>query len=240
MAEAVSRAARGAIHYVGWAVDSSTRHRPMGAVRAAAWKQARTREFPMAKRVLAVYRGAHQGSTPACSLVGFHNLARVCGYAMPETWQTQWGDRVAPAVDLEDMWRAFGPTFRDPPPVTYVRLRHTTYEHRFVVDRWDRAACDARYGRVVGYNYAAAPFVYEHGNLIEGLLDRGNAVLVNALGHSRTCVAYNATHLLFADNYAPDVHKSRGTQVFAAGFSVVDKWQVYSHARDLMFLRMRR
>lgn len=82
------------------------------------------------------------------------------------------------------------------------------------------------------------------GNLIEGAIDSGVPIEVNALCHSRVCVAYNDTSLLFADNWA---HAHTQTMsgmgnlvdfdVFAAGFSVVPKWGMYSAARDAVIFK---
>ena len=42
--------------------------------------------------------------------------------------------------------------------------------------------------------------VFQNGYLIANLLSQGIYVEINALEHSRTCVSFNDTHLLFADN----------------------------------------
>ena len=102
--------------------------------------------------------------------------------------------------------------------------------------------------------YFKAPMVYENGRLIESLLDSGIPVEINAFEHSRTAIAYNDEHILFADNWHPtaglkSVQKcdpkgkfvgggggaGKRIELFAASFSRVNKWHVYSMIRDIVY-----
>ncbi len=86
------------------------------------------------------------------------------------------------------------------------------------------------------------------------LLDSGIPVEINAFEHSRTAIAYNDEHILFADNWHPtaglkSVQKcdpkgkfvgggggaGKRIELFAASFSRVNKWHVYSMMRDIVY-----
>ena len=77
--------------------------------------------------------------------------------------------------------------------------------------------------------------------LVERLLDGGHPIAINALEHSRVAIGYNETHLLFADSWDTKYYESNGTgtDVTNAGFSVVDKWLIYTWMRDIAYVEMR-
>ena len=67
-------------------------------------------------------------------------------------------------------------------------------------------------------------------------------MLINALGHSRCAVAYNAEDLLMADNWGDnwisrEPINATHTDEYAAGFSKVSKWCIFSWLRDAVVLR---
>lgn len=80
-----------------------------------------------------------------------------------------------------------------------------------------------------------------HRYLVERLLDGGHPIAINALEHSRVAIGYNETHLLFADSWDTKYYESNGTgtDVTNAGFSVVDKWLIYTWMRDIAYVEMR-
>ena len=80
-----------------------------------------------------------------------------------------------------------------------------------------------------------------HSYLVERLLDGGHPIAINALEHSRVAIGYNETHLLFADSWDTKYYESNGTgtDVTNAGFSVVDKWLIYTWMRDIAYVEMR-
>ena len=74
-------------------------------------------------------------------------------------------------------------------------------------------------------------------NFIESKIDARIPVELNSQSHSRTCVAYNETELLFADNYGDDYSVDyTAMERCRAGFCFVNKWLVYSTVRDLCYL----
>ena len=82
--------------------------------------------------------------------------------------------------------------------------------------------------------------VFQNGYLIENLLSQGMYVEINALEHSRTCVTFNYTHLLFPDNWEDGYEEMTSSGIgdsFSAGFSVVDNWVVYTNMRDIVYYR---
>ena len=130
----------------------------------------------------------------------------------------------------------------------YVPINGNPDEKYFNKTFWNPTECQS-YWKISEEEYNKSPFVWENGFLIENLL-LNNPVEINALEHSRTCIAVNEEHLLFADNWNPSVelvsnqlvnekgkHDSRGTPIeyFASGFSRVNKWFIYSMMRDIVY-----
>ena len=93
--------------------------------------------------------------------------------------------------------------------------------------------------------YQTCPWVYQNGYFVESLIVNKTPLEINSLQHSRTCVGFNKTQLLFADNWGtcePDysyeqIWKDGTDDHFVAGFSTVDKWAIYSQLRDLVFFK---
>ena len=80
------------------------------------------------------------------------------------------------------------------------------------------------------------------GNHIESRIDRNIPVGLSFNGHARVVVAYNDTHLLFMDGWAPNsdqfVANQRGDghmDYYIDGFSTVEKFMVYKDCRDLVY-----
>ena len=80
------------------------------------------------------------------------------------------------------------------------------------------------------------------GNHIESRIDRNIPVGLSFNGHARVVVAYNDTHLLFMDGWAPNsdqfVANQRGDgymDYYIDGFSTVEKYMVYKDCRDLVY-----
>ena len=82
-------------------------------------------------------------------------------------------------------------------------------------------------------------FLFENAYLIESTVDQGRPIAINALEHCRVCVGYNDQHLLFADSWSTDYMESNasGSDCNIAGFSIVDKWLVYSWMRDVVSIK---
>lgn len=90
--------------------------------------------------------------------------------------------------------------------------------------------------------YQAMPWLYQVAFLVQSLLASQIPVLVNAMGHTRLCIGYNKTHLLFADTYGDQWTQTELGERrelydwFAAGFSVADKWLMFTNLRDIVVL----
>lgn len=130
--------------------------------------------------------------------------------------------------------------------LVYIPIRGVD-EQCFNVSHWEKDTTvrelEAKGIADVATEYDKTPFIFENCRLIENLIDSGHVVEINAFEHSRTCVAYNDTHLLFADNWdASSAVQSQQTgalnkpiEDFGAGFSRVDKWYLYSFMRDILY-----
>lgn len=124
--------------------------------------------------------------------------------------------------------------------LNYVPIRSEgNREQSFNESFWtkDKDFLVTRYDISPRSDYDKIPYVYQNAYLIERLLDAGYPIAVNALEHSRVAVAYNKTHLLFADSWDTHYYEAnkRSTDVSDAGFSIVDKWLIYSWMRDIAY-----
>lgn len=85
----------------------------------------------------------------------------------------------------------------------------------------------------------AAEFVYQNAFYIETHLSKNLPLVINFAEHTRTCVGYNNTSLLFCDNWTPNIEVRDDTvyeSYWKAGLSVVDKWAVYSWMREVLYV----
>jgi len=224
-------------------------------------------EFPRAARTIEAYSAVDQGDQDACSLVGLINCAQLAGLppedvsAAKRGWKREWSRRGGAVLrDIGDMLDEFedfldrcGLGCREYIPINGVE------EQYYDKTRWDPLESQRRFN-VSSSEYDKSPFVFENGRLVETLLDSSTPVEINALEHSRTAIAYNEEHVLFADNWTASVHSessqradrtgrivSRGQlvpdssshsspiELYAAGFSRVNKWVVYSMMRDVAY-----
>ncbi len=95
------------------------------------------------------------------------------------------------------------------------------------------AGARARYGEDV---VAKNPVTCAVGHFVESLLDAGRVVGVSWNGHARVIVAYNDTHLLFADSWDNSVmYEASNEDYYVAGVSTVPKYKVYMYCRDFIY-----
>lgn len=75
------------------------------------------------------------------------------------------------------------------------------------------------------------------GQIIEGLIQSGRPVMINFDEHTRVAVAFNQTHILFADSWGDDYYRRTDGDydIYSAGFSTVEKKNIYSFCRDICF-----
>ena len=95
------------------------------------------------------------------------------------------------------------------------------------------AGARARYGDDV---VATNPVTCAVGHFVESLLDAGRVVGVSWNAHARVVVAYNDTHLLFADSWDNGVmYEAQNEDYYVAGVSTVPKYKVYMYCRDFIY-----
>jgi hypothetical protein len=174
-----------------------------------------------------------------CSFAALSNLMMFNARLQPATADERWGAwqrmqhrLTAPqgSTDLGETLDAMSAAY-DVAGISYVPLRSRGLSERNV----HPVLVHRRQGWLVD-------IVCSTGALVEGLLDQGCPVAVNFNGHSRVAVGYNAAQLLFADTWGDLTYSCRTISrnvddVHEGGFSVVDKWVVYSFCRDLCFFR---
>jgi len=77
------------------------------------------------------------------------------------------------------------------------------------------------------------------GHFIESQLDVGNVVGVAFNGHARVVVAYNDSHILFADSWGQSIDRDNANdEWYVGGVSVVPKYNVYAFTRDLIYFEI--
>lgn len=226
-------------------------------------KQHFSREFPQVATTIASYKCVDQGEEGACSFVGFINCAQLSGRDISKVrrnWKKMWGRRET-MEDIGQMLDELGSRLKFG-PFRYIPICGVD-ENYFNKSIWKPAATRHHFGlppepkntkEKREDEYLKAPMVYENGRLIETLLDSGIPVEVNAFEHSRTAIAYNDEHILFADNWHPTAGlksaqkcdptgkflgggggAGKRIELFAASFSRVNKWHVYSMMRDIVY-----
>tara|TARA_B110000908_G_scaffold172747_1_gene242683 strand:+ start:4267 stop:5400 length:1134 start_codon:yes stop_codon:yes gene_type:complete len=98
------------------------------------------------------------------------------------------------------------------------------------------AAVSAAAERFRGENVKNSPVTCCVGQFIEYNLDCGNVLAVSFNGHARVAVAYNDTHLLFADSWDNTIMEEiNNKEIYVGGVSVVPKFNVYAYARDIVY-----
>ena len=212
--------------------------------------------FPSATIDVKRYAGLNQGQDGACTLVALIHLFWLSGAehllsssksSLQRSWRTFWKppnedfDASPDIASTIDMSLSTG-LLPSAAGLNYVPIRSEgNREQSFNESFWtsDTSTLMERYDvSSSSGDYEKIPYVYQNANLVESLLDEGHPIAINALEHSRVAVAYNDTHLLFADSWGPRHYETnkRGTDVTSAGFSVVDKWLIYSWMRDLAYV----
>eukprot|EP00939_MAST-03C_sp_MAST-3C-sp1_P004265 g4265.t1 len=242
--------------------SSSTRTRRQKAseseiiARAKAERDRLCVRFPSATIDVKRYAGLNQGQDGACTLVALIHLFWLSGAehllsssksSLQRSWRTFWKppnedfDASPDIASTIDMSLSTG-LLPSAAGLNYVPIRSEgNREQSFNESFWtsDTSTLMERYDvSSSSGDYEKIPYVYQNANLVESLLDEGHPIAINALEHSRVAVAYNDTHLLFADSWGPRHYETnkRGTDVTSAGFSVVDKWLIYSWMRDLAYV----
>lgn len=123
------------------------------------------------------------------------------------------------------------------PDFRYVPVRGNIFRERFnnpiFFTDVAKAGARARYGEDV---VATNPVTCAVGHFVESLLDAGRVVGVSWNAHARVIVAYNDTHLLFADSWDNGVmYEAKNEDYYVAGVSIVPKYKVYMYCRDFIY-----
>ena len=208
------------------------------------------------------YEGLNQGKDGACTLVSLIHMIWLSGaasrvfsrdisyvlrywrsYWKPETTDSTHADASPDIASTIDMCIRTG-LVKDASFLNYVPIRSEgNREQSFNESFWvrNRDMIVSRYNIKKISDYDKITFVYQNAYLVERLLDGGHPIAINALEHSRVAIGYDETNLLFADSWDTKYYESNGTgtDVTNAGFSVVDKWLIYTWMRDIAYVEMR-
>ena len=212
-------------------------------------------DFPRVKTLLGNgFRAANQGTIPCCSLVALVNMARLAKIplfigATPRGdawWKRLWASPTCSpftTVGIENYAGLLDALVKDghvnASTITYMPMRSMANRHNgfntcfwvppdVVLAHFDGAVSEAQ--------YADTPWLYQIGRYIETHLAAGTPIAVSALFHCRVAIDVNSDHVLFADSWGSDYAEESfgGRDMFAAGFSKVDKWTLYSWIVDVV------
>ena len=212
-------------------------------------------EFPNTIIDIKKYKGIDQKSEGACSFVGFINLCLITGNTeilksdVIKKWKSYWnkfGSNSASDIGetLDNMVK--NQILKDNKNIKYIPFRSEgNSENIWNQEYWVEPSKIINYFKIDEIIYYTCPWVYQNGYFIENLIKNKIPCEINSLEHSRTCVGFNDTQLLFADNWGScnkknytyeQKWKDNTNDHFIAGFSTVNKWAIYSHLRDLVYL----
>jgi len=210
--------------------------------------------------VILEYDSVDQQETCACSFVGFINMCRIYTLIHKEhilpinihtKWKSIWNNfQVCTATDIamtldklvskyagKKEWKALDIVIYQ--PIRSAGNSERVFDKSFWVRKQDlflkfpesKEFHDRNNGKVWD------EWLFQIAYLVESLIDRKIPVEINSQSHSRTCIAYNNSELLFADNYGNDYNVDyTGMETCRGGFCKLNKWLVYSTVRDLCYL----
>ena len=249
-------------HYVSELIESASyTDRETGELSMEEVKTERSRlqiDFPYTVIRLHDYDGIDQGDEGACSFVSFLNMLKITGNQsilkkhVFTNWEKEWEKfdientaDIGTVLDIMIEYKCFKLKPRAlSEVVSYVPIRSEgnreqqfndkfwTTEIKYILQKFD----------ITENDYDVCPWIYQNAFLIEFLLSKNVPVQINALEHSRTCIGYNDTSLIFADSWGSqwyETSRNPYNEKYSAGFSTMDKWAIYTWARDLSYVETR-
>ncbi len=212
------------------------------SISAKKLKQARItykREFPNSVINIDSYRSLNQGQEGACSFVAFITLSKFNNKKLEKgsvtsNWKTNW-HQIEEKTNLDEGTSDIAET------LDLIPTKYNT-QHLIYLPIRSRGVRERQIHPVLTYDpenlkdFHVIDSIINLGALIEGLIDAGIVVEINYGEHSRIAVAYNSSSILFADSWG-DLHfeKADDNDIYCGGFSKVNKWLIYSFARDICF-----
>jgi hypothetical protein len=213
--------------------------------------------FPNVNKIMNTrkYNGVDQGEEGACSFVGFLNLTILSGNKkifrpkdIHKSWIKIWESfEIDTAADIGEVLdkildsNLLKKNVEITKLINYIPVRsEKNREMSFNKSFWIEPSIILDKFGISLEIYNQVPWVYQNAYLIESLIDSYIPVLINGLEHTRTCVGYNDKYLLFADNWIETYEQTsdNGTEdYFKAGFSVINKWAIYSWLRDMVYYK---
>ena len=214
-------------------------------------------QFPNAVIDLLTVNQFLKKRSTACSFVSFINLCRITNNMhlfkdkkICKNWQSYWkkwnlSNGCHDIAHMLDLITNTG-LLTGYEEVEYIPIKSAgNSENNYNISFWNPPNAIKRLGRQLKVEfpelkitpeerYQTMPHVYEICNLIESLLDKKIPVQINAMEHSRVCVGYNDNKLIFVDTCGDDIIVPGQ---YYAGLSVVDKWEIYCHVRDISYIK---
>ncbi len=84
--------------------------------------------------------------------------------------------------------------------------------------------------------YDAIPFYFENERLLKDLIDNRIPVAIGAMGHNRTAIGYNDTHVLFFDSWSRKHEQAFPEDHYKGGFSIVSNRKIFNNIREFTYL----
>lgn len=213
-------------------------------------------EFPNINPKVFEYQSINQQETPAGSFVGFLNLLLITNNndllnnnfntktKIIKSWRSQWDSfnidycsNIAESLDKILLLVKSSDELVE--KLTYVPIRslgyrETKYNTRFWIK--DINLLLEKYNISIEV-YNSVPMLYQHAYYIESILDKQHYILINACEHSRVCIGYNETELIFIDSCDINYEQTNieTGNYYKAGFSRINKWIIYTWMRDMCY-----
>jgi len=219
-------------------------HKHYNEKRPLGWSKAKAREkyvkdYPNAIIDLNAFKSYDQEHYCACSFISLLAMLKMYNKRMViSNWQKKWEniqskstmsegtEDIGSTLDLVQLTRSL-----DIAGIIYFPIRSIGRNELYV---------HPLLRKIDGSNFQN-DVIARIGAKIECLITSGRPVMINFDEHTRVAIAFNDTHLLFADSWGDDYYRETNGNydIYSAGFSTVEKKNIYRFCRDICFYRRR-
>ena len=201
-------------------------------------RQQYTVEYPNSVIDINTFESYDQGKYCACSFIALLTMMKFYNKTFEGRWQNVW-ESIQTNSRLDEGTEDIGSTLDivvnggvlDITGIVYCPIRSSGNNELKIHPLIFQAGQEKRTPRTIDDVIATI------GQIIEGLIQSGRPVMINFDEHTRVAVAFNQTHILFADSWGDDYYRRTDGDydIYSAGFSTVEKKNIYSFCRDICF-----
>ena len=213
-------------------------------------------DFPNINSNVFEYQSVVQQDTSACSFVGFLNLLLITNNndllnnklntksKILKSWKRIWDSfNITHSSDIAETLDRILYLFKSSDDLVekleYIPIRSIGYrENKYKTRFWTKNnnLLLEKYNITIDI-YNAVPTLYQNAYYVESILDKQQYILINACEHSRVCIGYNETELIFIDSWGKkyeQINTHTGDH-YKGGFSRINKWIIYTWMRDMCY-----